>query len=71
MDERGSHVSEHGVDACNRPGCRERFQLRFYGDHMAHKGYLHLWDGNAGPQHKAQIAGTGLRTRPLNDAMLE
>lgn len=43
-------------------------KLRFYVDHLAGKGDLHIWDHF--PKEKAdQIHGTGLRNKPLNEAM--
>lgn len=46
----------------------DRFQLRFYVDHAADKGLLHLWDGDAVRPHLAELHGTGLRSVPLNEA---
>jgi len=48
----------------------EQHQLRFYVDHVAGKGDLHLWDHL--PKDKAdvdRIHGTGFRTRPVNAGM--
>lgn len=43
-------------------------KLRFYVDHLAGKGDLHLWDKF--PKDKAPlIHGTGMRPRPVNAAM--
>ena len=45
-----------------------KFKLRFYVDHTADKGLLHLWDGNAMKPHAAELHGTGIRPVPLNEA---
>ena len=45
-----------------------QFGLRFYTDHVAGKGLLHLWDGNEGKAHLDALHGTGLRPVPLNAA---
>ncbi|HTH46710.1 MAG TPA: beta-galactosidase trimerization domain-containing protein [Candidatus Limnocylindria bacterium] len=45
----------------------DRFRLRFYVDHAADKGLLHLWDGNAMQPHVAELHGTGIRPVPLNE----
>jgi len=48
-----------------------QFQLRFYMDHTAAKGDLHLWDGGGQMKpHAAQVHGNGVRIRPVNAAML-
>ena len=44
-----------------------KFGLRFYMDHAADKGLLHLWDGDKVKAHLAEIHGTGLRPVPLNE----
>lgn len=44
----------------------DRFRLRFYVDHAAGKGDLHLWDGNKVKPHFAELHGTGVRPVPLN-----
>ena len=46
-----------------------RFQLRFYMDHTAGKGSLHLWDGGKQKPHLAELHGTGVRTVPINAAL--
>ncbi|HZO87652.1 MAG TPA: beta-galactosidase trimerization domain-containing protein [Chthonomonadaceae bacterium] len=48
-----------------------RFGLRFYLDHTARKGYLHLWDGDKQQAHLAELHGTGVRPVPINDALRE
>jgi hypothetical protein len=45
-----------------------RFQLRFYADHIADKGLLHLWDGDKVKPHLSELHGTGIRNVPLNAA---
>lgn len=44
----------------------DRFHLRFYLDHTAGKGSLHLWDGGKQKDHLTELHGTGVRTVPLN-----
>ena len=46
-----------------------RFHLRFYMDHTAGKGSLHLWDGGKQKPHLAELHGTGVRTVPINAAL--
>ncbi len=48
-----------------------RFRLRFYMDHTARKGYLHLWDGDKVQPHRAELHGTGIRPVPLNDSLAQ
>ena len=43
-----------------------KFGLRFYVDHTAGKGLLHLWDGDAVKSHYPELHGTGVRPVPLN-----
>lgn len=43
-------------------------RLRFYVDHLAGKGILHLWDGDKVKPHFPELHGTGIRPAPLNDA---
>ena len=43
----------------------EQNKLRFYGDHTADKGLLHIWDSGKHPE----IFTTGLRVHPLNAAL--
>ena len=45
-----------------------KFQLRFYLDHAAGKGLLHLWDGDKVKPHLAELHGIGVRPAPLNEA---
>lgn len=44
----------------------ERHGLRFYVDHAAGKGLLHLWDGNRVKPHMDELHGTGMRAFPIN-----
>ncbi|MES2462866.1 MAG: hypothetical protein V4671_19965, partial [Armatimonadota bacterium] len=53
------------LDWINRHG------LRFYVDHTARKGFLHLWDGDKKKAHLAELHGAGVRPVPLNDALKE
>ena len=46
-----------------------RFQLRFYVDHTAGKGNLHLWDGGKQKPHLSELHGNGVRAIPLNEAL--
>lgn len=46
----------------------ERHGLRFYVDHLAGKGVLHLFDGGKEKPHLDALHGNGVRTAPLNDA---
>lgn len=48
----------------------DQFKLRFYVDHTAAKHYLHLWDGSEMQPHAAQVHGAGVRTPPVNAAMM-
>jgi hypothetical protein len=45
-----------------------KFGLRFYVDHAAGKGLLHLWDGDKVKPHLDELHGTGLRPVLLNTA---
>ena len=47
-----------------------KYQLRFYNDHTAGKGDLHLWDGGKEKEHLAELHGNGVRTKPINAAMM-
>jgi hypothetical protein len=47
----------------------DQYQLRFYLDHTAGKGSLHLWDGGKQKPHLAELHGTGVRTVPINAAL--
>ena len=48
-----------------------QFGLRFYVDHAADKGILHLWDGDKVKPHLSELHATGLRPVPLNEATRE
>ena len=50
-------------------GWINRFHLRFYMDHTAGKGSLHLWDGGKQKPHLAELHGTGIRPVPINAAL--
>ena len=45
-----------------------RFGLKFYVDHVAGKGILHMWDGGKQKPHLAELHGAGVRAVPLNAA---
>jgi hypothetical protein len=45
----------------------DRFRLRFYVDHAAGKGTLHLWDGDKVKPHLGELHGTGVRPESLDD----
>lgn len=49
-----------------RLGWIEKHKLRFYGDHAAEKGFLHLWEG--GSKHP-EIFNPGMRVKPVNQGM--
>ncbi|QVL29929.1 beta-galactosidase trimerization domain-containing protein [Telmatocola sphagniphila] len=42
-------------------------RFRFYVDHAADKGLLHLWDGDRVKPYLNDLHGTGVRTVPLNE----
>ena len=48
-----------------------RAKLRFYLDHAAGKGDLHLWDGGKQKPHLTELHGNGVRTIPVNAKMQE
>lgn len=48
-----------------------QFKLRFYVDHAADKGLLHLWDGDKAKPHLSELHGGGIRPVPLNDETME
>ncbi|HEU4754679.1 MAG TPA: beta-galactosidase trimerization domain-containing protein [Armatimonadota bacterium] len=48
-----------------------QFGLRFYLDHTAGKGSLHLWDGGQQKAHRDALHGSGIRAVPLNGALKE
>jgi len=65
-DDISTPESPHGrLDWINQ------FKLRFYVDHAADKGLLHLWDGNQLKPHLEELHSTGVRPVPLNDATME
>ncbi len=62
-DDIGTETSPTGkLDWINQ------FHLRFYVDHAADKGLLHLWDGDKVKPHLDALHGTGVRPVPLNAA---
>ncbi len=77
-DAAGAFCRDHGINGAfiDRGNTSyldwiNRFGLRFYMDHTAGKGDLHLWDGDKGKAHLNAIHGTGVRVRPVNAAMKE
>ena len=46
----------------------DKFKLRFYVDHVAGKGLLHLWDGDKVKPHLGELHGAGMRPVALNAA---
>ena len=68
----GAFVYRDGIGTNESPTGRldwiNTFGLRFYVDHAAGKGLLHLWDGDKVKPHLEQLHGTGMRPVPLNAA---
>lgn len=68
----GAFIDRGGIATENSPTGKldwiNRFQLRFYMDHAADKGLLHLWDGDKVKPHLDALHGTGIRPVPLNEA---
>ena len=66
----GAFIDRDGIGAegseTGRLDWIEKFKLRFYVDHTAGKGLLHLWDGDKMKPHLGELHGTGLRPAPLN-----
>jgi hypothetical protein len=62
---------DHGDTSGGKLDWINKFQLRFYMDHTAGKGDLHLWDGSIPKQTLDVVHGNGIRVRPVNAAMLE
>jgi hypothetical protein len=71
----GAFIDRDDVAAESDPRGRldwiDRFKLRFYVDHAADKGLLHLWDGDAVKPHLDELHGTGIRPVPVNEATKE
>ncbi len=71
----GAFVDRGNVQADSLPTGRldwiNDFQLRFYMDHTAGKGQLHLWDGGQEKPHMGQLHGNGLRVVPVNARLAE
>ena len=59
--------TDHG-DTSHLPWIN-KFKLRFYNDHTAGKGDLHMWDGGKQQPYLDQLHGNGVRVKPLNAAM--
>jgi hypothetical protein len=75
-DAAGVFCQEHGINGAftdrGNAGYLDwinKYRLRFYMDHTAGKGDLHLWDGSKMKAYLDQIHGTGVRVKPLNAAM--
>ncbi len=68
----GAFIDRDGIAADGSKTGRldwiEKFKLRFYVDHAAGKGLLHLWDGDKVKPHLGELHGTGMRPVPLNAA---
>jgi len=68
----GAFIDRDGIGSegskTGRLGWIEKFKLRFYVDHAAGKGLLHLWDGDKVKPHLGELHGTGVRPVPLNAA---
>lgn len=68
----GAFIDHNGIAAegskTGRLDWINKFGLRFYMDHAAGKGLLHLWDGDKVKPHLGELHGTGIRSVPLNAA---
>ena len=68
----GAFIDRDGIGAegskTGRLDWIEKFGLRFYVDHAAGKGVLHLWDGDKVKPHLDELHGAGWRPAPLNAA---
>ena len=65
----GAFLDGNGGEPDSPPGKLawiDEFGLKFYVDHLARKGSLHLWDGDQKRAHLAELHGTGVRPVPLN-----
>jgi hypothetical protein len=70
----GAFLDGNGGSPDNPPGKLawiNAFALRFYLDHTAFKGYLHLWDGGKQKPYLADLHGSGVRIKPVNAALGE
>lgn len=70
----GAFLDGNGGSPDNPPGKLawiNAFALRFYMDHTAFKGYLHLWDGGKQRPYLADLSGNGVRIKPVNAALGE
>ena len=67
----GAFIDHDGIGTSGSPRGRldwiEEHGLRFYVDHAAGKGLLHLWDGDKVKAHLDELHGTGVRPVPLNE----
>lgn len=60
---------ETSVDGVDKLGWINTHGLRFYADHTAGKGDLHLWDGDEVESHYDALHAAGIRTKPVNAEM--
>ncbi len=63
---------DHGqtiVEGADKLGWINQYGLRFYVDHTAGKGDLHLWDGNDAVSYYDALHAPGIRTKPVNADM--
>jgi hypothetical protein len=71
----GAFVDRGDIHAESSPTGRldwiDKFKLRFYVDHLASKGSLHLWDGGDLKPHLSELHGDGVRPVPLNAALAQ
>ena len=49
----------------------DKHGLKFYVDHVAGKGDLHLWDGGKEAPYRAELRSPGVRPRPVNADLAE
>ncbi len=68
----GAFIDHDGIGTKDSPTGRldwiNQHGFRFYLDHAAGKGMLHLWDGGKVKPHLDELHGTGVRSVPLNAA---
>jgi hypothetical protein len=75
-DATGQWSVEHGYNGAfidrepqgNKLEWIDKHGLRFYVDHVAGKGDLHMFGGSPNKEQLALLRDTGLRPRPLNEA---
>jgi hypothetical protein len=77
-DAAGQWSLQHGYNGAfvdrgrtDRLAWIDKFHLRFYMDHTAGKGDLHLWDGDGMKPYADQVHGGGIRVKPVNAAMMD